>query len=1413
MQQKKEYEISWPQFEVCNTDLTGAFEKMCRWLFNSYFFDGKALLHSDPNNPGIEVLPQFHSESNKRISFQAKYFSTIDYKQIEHSAEMAIKYYAGQLDVIYLYCNKDVTTSSQQYKDIKLILKAKGIDIIPITNQSILDQVLQNETVAHYYFNNISLSKKWLNEQLTNTLEALGPRYNDEFNVHTYSEKLLNYFLCNKEAVEEVNKTKNGAIENLKNNKWKYASCKEQVTHLIQAISEIEDVSLENLHDCLLWPNKIKEVCSDDLECVLRLKEEKIRKAESAEKNKEYDLIRKINQEIISLEFLLDLPQQIIPVTQACSLMRKQILVVKGNAGVGKSQMFAVASEKLLESENSVLLMLGTNFLNENQIHTQIPEVLSLDISIDVLLSKLEGAGIQHNGYSYILIDAINESSYKSIWKVGLHTLFNKLKSYPHIKLAVSIRTGYEKLVFNDAVLNAISNKNIENIVHNGFREESVNATLTFLNHYGIPFLPSYFLQSEMTNPLFLSLFCKTYSGENFDLFSLFDRLITKADEEAQKSVGIIDYVPILHDLIDELTNIRLSKSSLTISQSDLFDLKFWERYGISTKKVSFVASLVRTGLLISIAHEGAESYYLGYNLLEDFVCAKTILNKYGKKSDLIEYLQHELLKIENGCIKQYQNIDIFIVLCGIYADKKHDECFEDVESMITDKLEKDDIVRRYVESFLWRKASSVDADSFLSFIMTHSVDRDVVFQVLIENSTKENHPLNANFLHMILMNKTLANRDSLWTTYINDLANERERLFQLITYFDEGNLLNGLSVSNVELILILISWLLTSSNRFLRDKASKAAIELLKNYFILCKPLLQHFEDVNDPYVIQRLYGIVFGACVKRLKVQKNIYRELAEYVYAQIFNKEYVYPDILLRDYARLILERWLFENTNESQFIDPSIINPPYNSMVIPVVEKQEYYQSDTKNHGFNRIDMSMRINHSNCPGLYGDFGRYTFQSALENFNNIDIVNLYHYAMQYIRDDLGYNESLGNHDDYLGYYSYNRHETRKIERIGKKYQWIAFYNILARISDKHLLKEWNSKVRPFEGAWEPYVRDFDPTLNRNSLITSDTPRMELPKSNNDFLSTDKVHNISDIIEWKNSQTEFFDILPSKLMVKDSNGNSWTFLYLYDSVKNKTYDDSKNSIGFSSGSQEIWSMTQGYFVFEDQIDILSKYVNSNKFSRSSFPEGADVYQLFNREYAWSSGYRSIFKFKWLDYEIESEEYEIIKEVMEMPDYEHLKYDADGNYNIPFIKKEFEKRMPKETTHIQVMPAYSHFLWEEQYDASQDETTSFHIPCQDIIEYFQLEQKQADGYYYYSDDTLVCFDGRLSNIANGLLIRTDFLQNYLESNNVRLVWTSIGEKQYFLGDFNQEWSSWKGLYQFDSGKVQGEMTQYKPEV
>jgi hypothetical protein len=53
--------------------------------------------------------------------------------------------------------------------------------------------------------------------------------------------------------------------------------------------------------------------------------------------------------------------------------------------------------------------------------------------------------------------------------------------------------------------------------------------------------------------------------------------------------------------------------------------------------------------------------------------------------------------------------------------------------------------------------------------------------------------------------------------------------------------------------------------------------------------------------------------------------------------------------------------------------------------------------------------------------------------------------------------------------------------IERIGKKYQWLAFHELLARLGDNAGFMGWFQRdgIRHFQGPWEVHRRELDPSL----------------------------------------------------------------------------------------------------------------------------------------------------------------------------------------------------------------------------------------------------------------------------------------------------------------------------------------------
>ena len=99
-------------------------------------------------------------------------------------------------------------------------------------------------------------------------------------------------------------------------------------------------------------------------------------------------------------------------------------------------------------------------------------------------------------------------------------------------------------------------------------------------------------------------------------------------------------------------------------------------------------------------------------------------------------------------------------------------------------------------------------------------------------------------------------------------------------------------------------------------------------------------------------------------------------------------------------------------------------------------------------------------------------------LENFN----LNI---AQRWIFNrviELGYNPKLYYTFDSMidRYYNTGRAE-HKVERIGKKYQWIAYHEFMALLSDHFEFNgyNWNDLPEKYIGPWEPHIRDIDSTF----------------------------------------------------------------------------------------------------------------------------------------------------------------------------------------------------------------------------------------------------------------------------------------------------------------------------------------------
>lgn len=188
--------ITWNDFEQTSKNFATDFEDLSRLFFKICFLgDVSICLGKKVNNAGIETDPV--SINGIRIGFQAKYFhDRIAYKDIADSFQKTIKYYAGKVDRIILFCNKDIDQTAKSFVNAVALLTTNQIQLELYCNQSILDPIITDEKYAKIktlFFNKHSLTLGWFKDRLAHSLSDLEPRYKTGF--HVNNDELQQFFV------------------------------------------------------------------------------------------------------------------------------------------------------------------------------------------------------------------------------------------------------------------------------------------------------------------------------------------------------------------------------------------------------------------------------------------------------------------------------------------------------------------------------------------------------------------------------------------------------------------------------------------------------------------------------------------------------------------------------------------------------------------------------------------------------------------------------------------------------------------------------------------------------------------------------------------------------------------------------------------------------------------------------------------------------------------------------------------------------------------------------------------------------------------------------------------------------------------------------------------------------------------
>lgn len=1314
--------------------------------------------------------------------WQAKYFTTAltasQWKQIEKSVKDTIANHNNLVN--YFICvpidMPDVKVEGksslkdkwhQKVTDWTAYAKTKGMNVSFTFwgSHEMIKRLQQKEFEGfrYFWFNEQEFTDEWFDRKNQESIDSLGNRYTPDLNFKLPIAKIFDGLSRNESLQETIESNYSDLLESFQalyiNTKDEvvtegFKRLKECFADLITVFEKVVFTGVSPI------PTDILQQLLDGISAetqLLRnrfyyLREEEVKtKPVSPYTSQPYsDEISKL-QDLSNFAYTFSHSLS----SPASRLTNMPCLILTGKAGIGKSHLLADVVESRKEEGALSLLLLGESFVTRESPWTQLLcNQLRLNIDEYMFLGALNAKAECLQKRIIVFIDALNEGEGKVVWPSKLKAFIRSFSSYPWLGLVVSIRSSFLKLIAPETEIDQSFAIRYE---HRGFSNVMYEASLHFFHHYKITPPGTPLLHPEFQYPLFLKLFCEGLAKR----------------EEKTVPPGYEGITTIIHYFIESvelklskpehlyydvrLTPVRnaVEKMLSALVESGKEGIPYVEAHKIVDQEFSICAN--REPYLERLISEGVfnedmywnedDTHYMGihfaYQRFHDHLLTGMLLKKHLSKTNAVQDFQqeelHKYLKSRSAAEYHRNIIEAMAVQVPEITGMELHEIAPHAEKYYS-------VMEAFIDSLVWRKPETITERSWQYVHNVVGKQKELYEKFLdtvISMATKPAFLFNGNWLHEVLSKLPMAKRDLLWTTLLQDKYGPEaypNAVKTLIDWAWSEKEKSYISVASADLAATVLTWCLTSSNRYLRDGSTKALVCLLQDRMEVLLQLLQRFEGVNDPYVYERLFAVAYGCAVRTR--QAELLLPLSEYVFKVVFQKENVFPHILLRDYARGIIEYTVHLGLAPS--IEIAKVRPPYKSTLpkrLPTINqidrkykpKGEEGHYDGRKWGAAAILSSMTTEYGRGTAQYGDFGRYTFQSALQKWK-VNYDGLSNYAIQRIFE-MGY--------DPLKFTPFDKEQgsgrgSAYKERIGKKYQWIAFYEILAKVADNCDLygeSYWKKQKTIYDGPWRPYVRDIDPTMvirETKAVAVSEVKKRKwwLPSAYNAWKS--------DLEQWMLDKND----LPKPqafLMVTDEKGEEWVNLQVYPEWSQPR---KRGERIYARLYERIWYHIGSLFVSDSDLEKLQQAYLKEKIELAE-PDVKDHYQVYSREYFWSPAWKFF--------------------------HNNSFYSGEESFQVehPVKRKVIAKGFHTVCSS----------RWEEEFDQSKNAVIDFLKPSALLAQ--GLKQGRDEGAFLDENGLCVCFDPSVYKQGPScLLIKRDYLLNFLKHKQLNLVWMMRGEKQ-----------------------------------
>lgn len=1498
--------LDWNSIRPLNGSRDKGFEELCAQLAHAETPRGTQFYRKGTPDAGVECYAVLSDGSE--WGWQAKYFNTLgdsQWSQLDKSVNAAIEKHPRL--VRYFVCipldrpdariegKKSAKDKWDEHVDkwTKLAAaKGMSVEFVYWGSHELLERLSRPEHVGRirFWFDVRGFDPAWFSTRLNEALRTAGPRYTPEVHmdlpialefeafarterfferesarVLAIRQELRSLDYSTQEAANETVGaglatvlervqavlTSVGAIKRQPTGPLPFKDISEQVRTAEQAAKELSQLLTEREPEFQVKAEPTGEKTSRT----------------SSQKNS----FQKIRSHLVRL--LSELQKSREAFDHADRVAGSSLIILHGKAGTGKTHLLCDIARRRVEAGLPTVLLMGQRFVSNDAPWPQVLQQLDLThISAEEFVGALEAAAQAADSRALLMIDALNEGTGRTIWPTHLAAFLAQIERSPWIGVVLAVRSSYEEIVIPEDV-----REHAVIVTHEGFSGHEYDATKTFFVHYGLELPSTPLLAPEFQNPLFLKTLCQGLHAKGESrlprgfqgITAVFDLYLNVVNERLACTLDFDKREQIVHKALEAVVKAMIDSGErwLPLTKAKAIAKAFLPERGYER---SLYRGLVTEDVLVeeaSLQQEATEEVvFFAHERFADHLVARTLLDRHLDIQDPAAAFNQGGALAFISDEKKYVPLGLLEALCIQLPERIGQE----LPSLAPGCMKRWELGNVFRQSLIWRAytAFSDDTRKVLNKLCRSEYDFHDTLDVLLTVATLPEHPFNALFLDRRLRKEAMPDRDAWWSIYLHQAWGAQGAVDRLVDWASYLAPDTSVAEETVDLCAITLSWMLTTSNRFLRDRATKALVNLLTGRLDATVRLVEHFADVDDPYVTERIYAVAYGVAMR--SHDPDTVGPLAKVVYDRIFASGSPPPHILLRDYARGVVERALYLGSTID--VDVKCIRPPYKSTwpIIPSEEDIKHLIPDWSKGSHDSGELEWARNRIGWSVLDDDFARYVigtnfsstsscwlsltlddppwkppphpedqlrslvaefsadewqaweefeaadkahvdvalpdehealgthedeesefFVQPVENEGETEIARLkeardkaladleivltmehaqrlreilnvretYHEARQPPGFDLHQIQryilwrvfNLGWSTERFGHFDrfsidYRGREASKTERIGKKYQWIAYHEIMAFVSDRFQYREQfrnEESEQTYEGPWQIDLRDIDPSCTIRSLRggtswDGHTPAWWDPTVYDAWGDPNNPH------DWILKCDDLPKVEDLLIVTNPADGSRWLNGQSYFNWKQQPPAGLETT---EVEHREIWYTFTGYLVRADDAQSFLKWAEGVDFWGRWMPETAEIYRMFLGKHVWAPAAHY---------------------------FERLYYGGDG-----WTK-------PSHGCPVKVRAIALEYLSEAgNFDCSVDETFKPQLPVSDLVTGLGVRWSGIAADFVDSAGCVVVQDPTVhADGPTALLLREEQLRDFLDRENLTICWVMLGEKRVLSPSF-----------------------------